>query len=209
MVCDRFWQIMYPFNHERLVTRWSLAISFIVILLICAMTSSSPWFGLHASMSSAPNICPLIDVYPSPVGYVILIFLAFSFILNTILYLMIFKTARAQQRRISLFGEQLEKNQNRKHRKKIKALKTVLMVTVCFYICYLPFGISYGLSLLADGYSSTLDLWVNISAVFVCFNSSLNPAIYSMNSKSFQLAFGKLFNCNRSNNNQVQRVTLS
>ncbi|EDO47984.1 predicted protein, partial [Nematostella vectensis] len=93
-------------------------------------------------------------------------------------------------------------------RKRKKATRMVLAVTVLYFICWLPNLILYMLSQYRPDIYIYFDIPYVISVILVGVNSTMNPFVYSLHSTRFRDELKSLLCCSRYGNSDFLMNTL-
>ena len=193
---ERFACIMFPIAHRTYVTRRAL-----LAVMVCEWLFGFAFSASYVIPSSGVvgGRCMLYSLYPSLMvqRYVGLLIVTVQYVFPltvvTVCYAAIFK--RLTMSRASGCNPMRENSASvRVHR---NVVKTLMMVSVCFVICWTPnevYYAAYNFGLRVE-FESTL---YNLSVVLVMLNCCCNPLVYSLTYSRFQEAVVDMFTSRRS-----------
>ena len=172
MSMERYFALMYPFLHEKLVTKTKLTVVFLLLQL--------PFVVLLTIKYKEDDSYIKLTYVVAPV---VIIFFAISFLNLKLFYI----AKKMQQRAVVALGDVDGSENHDAGRKKAKAtlanLKTIstcLLVVLCLFICYCPIIIAYSLIVTgrADRNNQNTHILQCWADTFITVNSSLNCLIF-------------------------------
>ena len=183
---SRYWAVLHPFRSQPSVALAKIQIFVIWILsLICVVPYAT-------SLTVQDGYCKETWTEKQNNIYTITVFIL-QFVLPlsiiAVTYIMIALELKSSERKSSLpFGE-VKVRENR------KVLRMLLVVTVTFLVCLLPYHVVYLILLFAPKNSLPhyYHIFTSSSYLLLYANGALNPLIYNMFNSSFREAFAELF----------------
>lgn len=90
-------------------------------------------------------------------------------------------------------NERQQKLQEQKSRRESKAANTLVLITICVIVCWLPFYSMYTISSIFKlKFGSTSNFWFKMTIWLGYFNSLLNPLIYAITNPYYRDAFRRI-----------------
>ncbi|XP_067057564.1 histamine H2 receptor-like isoform X1 [Acropora muricata] len=196
--CDRFVAIVHSLRYEELVTkervRRALAFAWSVPLVA---TIAVPWIYYEGRVPFTAALvgCVKLEIEPSQafkihVACNFAFFVVIPFAVMIFVYSYIGKVARSQNERVWA-GEHLTPEvaeRERKRKKEMKWMRTIIIVIGTFAVCYFPTFIS-ALPAPSLGPNHVPRALLSILSLLVTINGALNPVIYVLRSNEFKIAF--------------------
>ena len=169
MTLERYLALLYPFFHEKFVTKSRLFGIFLLLQLPFAML----YVILLLDRSSY-----LRGIALALIGIVFLVIFCLNY--------KIFYTARIVRRRVAITLGNLDQSEqrnteSRKSKVTLGKISTCLLAVVCLFVCYFPGIISYGIEITGKKKQWSEQTWCIIGfwiKTFVTLNSSLNCLIF-------------------------------
>ncbi|KAL4659006.1 galanin receptor type 2-like [Arapaima gigas] len=201
---DRYLAIRYPLRSRELRTPCNAVVAMVVIWGL-SLVFAGPYLSYYDLIDFANgNICvpgweehnrKVLDTCTFVFGYVIPVFIVSLSYTRTIKYLW---TA------VDPLDSMTESK-----RAKRKVTKMIIIVTVLFCICWLPYHMVILCYLYGDfPFNQTTYAFRLLSHCMAYANSCLNPIVYALVSKHFRKGFKKVFSCilSKSSRNKVHVV---
>ena len=168
---ERYFAMKYTFRHGSFITKGRL-------LAACAV----PWITSALLIYSFTQSATLF--------YILVAIIIFTTIL---LHRLVYKEAKRHEKQIML--EQVTEEARTKFQREKKALKLTSMIFAAIFLCcVLPVAVRFVTLNVFDEYFSSDSKTSLRQATFVLsfFNSLINPVIYTVRKREFQIAFRKL-----------------
>ena len=167
MTLERYLALMYPFFHEKSVTRSKLIAVFVLFQLPIGIYTSVARFG-----NSDEYIQQAFSL--SLIGIVLFVIFCLNY--------KIFYIARTiRNRAIVPVGNLNGSEQKKKSKVTLRKVSTCLLAVACLLVCYCPTIVRFGLALTgaqADWSDETLRIIHLWAKTFITLNSSLNCLIF-------------------------------
>ncbi|XP_078346309.1 QRFP-like peptide receptor [Oculina patagonica] len=180
---ERYYSILFPHSNKRRLTPQKAKLGILASWLVAIVSEIPPIVVMK--YSTQRNICT--EEWPDiryARSYTLLTFVfdfALPFTLMAVLYGKVIHRLWSGNNSSSSNVVLLQQRK--------KLTKLLLMVTVLHGVCLLPDTVTYVLSYFGFKYGSTA---YKIGTVLVCLNSTVNPFLYSLQSKRFRRALQKL-----------------
>ena len=195
---ERFLAVTRPYKFPVWCTtyRVKLVVLVLALLSLCFSLSTKIASGRYAEFNHVLQVCEYMNAPTYPQVLTLLFGDIFPTILMSCIYYRLIKISRQHEQRLNQNGNN-EANNNHDN----KALKTFLVVTLTYAVCYTPFLTVQMVKSLPGksipGWLQFLTLWLLIS------NSMFNVIIYCLFNKAFRHKAKKILSerfpcCNRS-----------
>jgi histamine receptor H2 len=212
---ERFIAIIYPLKYHSLITPLSMKIMLAFIWLQAAACASSTFVFSRFAFLEFEHLC-VVDwaLIPAYTLTFTILFFVLPFIIMTIFYGLILRTALRQRKRIAAItvGEiqneasyqkvtpqkhEIVKINLRKIKKENKATIMIAIVVGTFSVCWFPHAIGvYCLVVPSCTWAGNRSFFV-VTTWLAMLNSALNSSIYGLLNTSFRRAFKSIIFCDR------------